>query len=92
MSVFLLSFCQIRLYVSRGHINFPKYLLNIDISGDLLYNKNRAYLKTVGGQSCSRKGVNIMNNYISWSELFQFGMFLTGLATFLYTVFSNKRK
>jgi len=56
-----------------------------------LYNLYQGIPETVGGQSCSRKGVIIMN-YVSWSELLQFAAFLTTYTALIYTVFHNKRK
>ena len=67
----------------------------IDILGQLLYNKNETCHNTVGGQSKLPKGgMIIMNNYVTWGELIQVGIFLTGYTSLVVyiTIKIIKRK
>ena len=33
-----------------------------------------------------------MENYVTWNELFQFGLFLIGVLSLAYEIFHNKKK
>ena len=58
-----------------------------------MYNVNGTY-QTVGGQSCSLKGVIDMNNYVTWDQLLQVGILITAvMGIIVYIIIEiNKRK